>query len=130
MKPAYIILNTMFLAIIAAAWFEGFLVGFYHVGFIEEVLLGVIGAVFLGGQVALARQDYDHADFAAQSMPKLAISFVILAMIDLAVHVDFSDPVSRAVFIGHVIAMLGVTCAAIFGYYWLEAMVWILDDGS
>lgn len=124
MYQRIIVINTMWVALLGAAWKFDILDPFLNARPAELPMLYLLGVIFLLGQVAITLGKLDTAEIIAQFMPKVALVLFGTSIVVLGMHADLSSSSGKSDFARAVIEAIGLNVAGVLGMVCLESLVW------
>lgn len=120
----YVITNAALAAIAGAAWWAGLLGGFGALGRAEIIMASALGVLFLIGQFAAFRRDWDTVSHVANILPKWGLALTGTGVLLVASQIqDLSQASLFLVFKGVIFAIAPNVTAAM-GMAWLQSLSW------
>ena len=128
--PAFLLGNVMWAALLAAAWHCGLLAPFLGAEPIELHLLGVIGVLFVAGEIAILIGQFDAADRIAQFAPKVGLIAFGASIVFLGFKADLTTAAGKGAFARSVIEAVGLNVAAVLALVVLESLIWVVEPAA
>ena len=122
MRPAFLVVNVMFMALAMAAWFSGFFEGFPALDEREIAMLSLLGAYGAIGFGAAAMGKWDVAEHIGNGAPVIALAMTVIGLLFAVASLGALTPEALATVFKKMCVAVTPNALAVAILFWLREL--------
>lgn len=124
LRPRFVVVNGMVLALLFAAWRLGMFAGFPALGAVELIMVGFLAAYAIAGAIAAFLGHWEACAHIANSLPMIALAFTGLGLILAVAGLGALTPEAMAAVFRNLAFSIVPNIAGVALMVWLREIAW------